>query len=242
MQGVAREIALDLTLIDRSELPVLANAALKRSAGGEPLAMRIAVFDATERRAYEHELLAQRRRAEASEAEARALAKTLQASLLPPTIAPLSGLEVGTAVRAAGDESDVGGDFYDVFQASSGHVIVLLGDVSGKGAHAAVLAALARHTVRTEALADAEPAHLLDTMASAFLLEQPDSFCTMVIAVFDAAPHHRVRLALGGHHGPLLRRRDGSISRVGRPGTLLGIVPNAELHTSRSSSKQTTSW
>ena len=57
MQGTAREIALDLVRADGSRLPVLVNAVLERDDDGTPRVIRTAVFDATERRAYERELL-----------------------------------------------------------------------------------------------------------------------------------------------------------------------------------------
>ena len=64
LQGSVRAIALDLVTADGSRLPVLVNATLRSDVAGRPLATRITVFDATERRAYEAELLAARRRAE----------------------------------------------------------------------------------------------------------------------------------------------------------------------------------
>ena len=57
MQGTVREVAFDVVRPDGSRLPVLVNAALERTAGGEPRVVRIAVFDATERREYERELV-----------------------------------------------------------------------------------------------------------------------------------------------------------------------------------------
>jgi PAS domain S-box-containing protein len=57
MQGFVREIAVELLRLDRSRLPVLLNASLLRSPEGDPHLVRVAVFDATERRAYERELV-----------------------------------------------------------------------------------------------------------------------------------------------------------------------------------------
>ncbi|MDF3053252.1 MAG: hybrid sensor histidine kinase/response regulator [Geminicoccaceae bacterium] len=64
MQGFIREMALDLICADRSLLPVLVNSREHRDAAGVPLLTRITIFDATERRRYEQELLTARRRAE----------------------------------------------------------------------------------------------------------------------------------------------------------------------------------
>jgi PAS domain S-box-containing protein len=57
MQGFVREIAVDVVRADGTRLPVLLNASLVRSSEGEPRLVRVAVFGATERRAYERELV-----------------------------------------------------------------------------------------------------------------------------------------------------------------------------------------
>jgi PAS domain S-box-containing protein len=64
MQGAVSEIALDFLCADRRILPVLVNARQKRDAGGAPLFNRITLFDSTDRKRYERELLLARRRAE----------------------------------------------------------------------------------------------------------------------------------------------------------------------------------
>ena len=62
MQGFAREVAVEIVTSTGGRLPVLVNAILKLDDTGTPQIMRVALFDATERRAYEHELVAARRR------------------------------------------------------------------------------------------------------------------------------------------------------------------------------------
>ena len=84
MQGEARAIALDVRTADGGVLPVLVNAVMERDAEGRPRVVRVVVFDATDRRAYERELLRAKERAEESEARARSLAETLQQTLIPP--------------------------------------------------------------------------------------------------------------------------------------------------------------
>src|SRR5919112_3487534 len=75
MHGSARQIALDLVRADGERLPALVNAVLETDESGAPVLVRTAVFDATERRGYERELLRSKQRAEASEAQATALAR-----------------------------------------------------------------------------------------------------------------------------------------------------------------------
>jgi serine/threonine-protein kinase RsbW len=73
LQGAVREIALDVVQTNGGRLPVLVNAVRDRNADGTAVGDRIVVFDATIRRQYERQLLAQRRAAETSEARVRVL-------------------------------------------------------------------------------------------------------------------------------------------------------------------------
>jgi PAS domain S-box-containing protein len=71
MQGWVREIAVEIVRADGSRLPALINTVLKYDPAGQPLLARTTVFDATDRREYERELLRQRRKAqEADQAKA----------------------------------------------------------------------------------------------------------------------------------------------------------------------------
>ena len=97
MHGEVREIAVELRRSDTARLPVLVNATLDRHGDGSVRAVRIAVFDATERRSYERELLLAKERAEASEARAQTLARTLQETRRFPRTCPASTWRPPTA-------------------------------------------------------------------------------------------------------------------------------------------------
>ena len=225
MQGRVREIAAQLVCRSGDRLPVLLNSVLERDADGGPRVIRTAVFDATERRSYEQELLDARRRAEASEARALALATTLQASFLPPAIVSPPGLDIGGAYRPAGDGSEVGGDFYDVFETGRGTWAVVLGDVCGKGLEAAVVTTLARYTVRAEALRTPYPSAVLACLHEALVRYHPDQFCTaLFVALEPTVDGLRLNVASGGHHLPIRRRADGRLDVIGDPGTILGML------------------
>ncbi len=79
MQGFFNEVALDLVTQGRHALPVLVNAVERRDAAGEVRFIRITVFNASDRRRYERELLEARRAAEAASNELRELNLTLEA-------------------------------------------------------------------------------------------------------------------------------------------------------------------
>jgi PAS domain S-box-containing protein len=61
--------------------------------------------------------------------ERSSIADTLQKSLLPPELPAIPGMEVAARYRAAGDQNEVGGDFYDVFPSEEGVWTAIIGDV-----------------------------------------------------------------------------------------------------------------
>ena len=96
------------------------------------------------------------RRAGMAVANARAfteraqIARTLQASLRPPDLPEVEGWEVACLHEPAGEANDVGGDFFEVFQVAGGWM-AMIGDVEGKGASAASITSMARHTIHAVA-------------------------------------------------------------------------------------------
>ena len=230
MHGEAGEIALDLMTKASERLPVLINAVLQRDDAGEPVAIHVAVFEARERREYERELLRAKQRAEDSEARATALARTLQQTLIPPAPPAIPHLHVSAEYRPAGDGTEVGGDFYDIFQLGPDDWAIAIGDVRGKGAEAAVITALARYTLRAAAVQDPSPAHALGVLNDVLLQHASDRFCTLLLLRLRRQDDTwQVLLGVAGHPLPLKRRHDGGVEAVGRPGSLLGVMADAEL-------------
>lgn len=154
------------------------------------------------------------------------IARTLQASLLPRRLPDVPGLELAARYRAAGDQNDVGGDFYDVFQTEEGSWAALIGDVSGKGPEAAALTSLTRHTLRAASLQHSGPAENLRVLNRALLADTDTTrFSTVLYARLRPSQDGTlVMLASGGHPGPLVLRADGALERVDVRGTLIGGV------------------
>jgi PAS domain S-box-containing protein len=90
LQGEASEIALELTRDGGTPLPVLVNSMLVGE--GDGAAIRATVFDATERRRYERELLAARR-------EEHEVARLLQESMLTGDLPQAAGVEIAASYR-----------------------------------------------------------------------------------------------------------------------------------------------
>ena len=85
MQGFFNEVALDLVRADGSKLPVLVNAVVRKDEAGDVRFIRITVFNASDRRRYEHEMLAARRVAEAATLALRDLNLHLEARVADRT-------------------------------------------------------------------------------------------------------------------------------------------------------------
>lgn len=222
MQGSAREIALDLVRADGTRLPVLVNSVLDLDADNAPRLIRTAVFDATERRAYERELLLEKERAEASEARATALAQTLQQTLIPPDVPQIPMLDVAARYRPAGSGDEVGGDFYDVFQTGPHSWVIVIGDVRGKGVDAAIVTALARHTLRAASMTEESPVHALAVL-NEVLCREEERFCTVGVVRLDHRDGGWQAVVCSAGHPLPLHRRGASLSTLGEPGPLLGV-------------------
>ncbi|QIG42301.1 SpoIIE family protein phosphatase [Nocardioides anomalus] len=225
MSDLVQEVALDLLTADGGRLPVLANASLARGEDGRPRAIRIALFDATERRSYERELVEAKRRAEESEREAQALARALQQTLIPPTPPQVPGLDLAATYLPAGQGSEVGGDFYDVFKVRDDDWVITLGDVCGKGYEAAVVTSLVRHTIRALSVNEPRPSAVLSALDEVLHHDPTDRFCTAVLLRLRRVDGRwEVTLGLAGHPQPLLLRADGVVQPLGRFGPLLGVL------------------
>jgi serine phosphatase RsbU (regulator of sigma subunit) len=159
------------------------------------------------------------------------IAHTLQARLLPDRLPEIPGARLAARYRAAGELNEVGGDFYDVFERGAGEWALLVGDVSGKGAEGAAVTALARYTLRAACLEDGPPGDALRRLNAAMLSSGGSEFVTVALAYVSAVADGglRVRLVLGGHPPPLLRREGGRVEPVGTYGSLLGDAPDPQL-------------
>jgi PAS domain S-box-containing protein len=154
------------------------------------------------------------------------VARSLQQSLLPPALVQVPGVELAARYISAADGL-MGGDFYDAFATQGGEWAVVVGDVCGKGAEAATVTALARHTLRAAALHASCPDEVLGTLNEAILRAQLDyRFCTVAYVQLAPLPDGdvQVTVATGGHPLPILVRADGRVASLGRPGSLLGVM------------------
>lgn len=164
--------------------------------------------------------------------------EVLRRGLFPAQLPHMPGLQVAAVLDQAEAEAGIGGDFVDVRATGQGRWTMMVGDVVGKGAGAATLTALARHTTNALAALGWQPSAILREVNRALALDtaatgpaEDARFCTMVLAdverVDDGA---NVLLALAGHPRPMHVTANGRVSEVGVPGSLLGVLARPELH------------
>jgi serine phosphatase RsbU (regulator of sigma subunit) len=151
--------------------------------------------------------------------EERSTALAFQDSLLPSTFPQLDGLTVATRYLPAGPlqahghgiQTQVGGDFYDAIPLSAGRVGLVIGDVEGRGPHAAAVMGQLRAALRAFAQADREPADILRELDEwVRQLGKPDGqggtwipSVSCLYMVYDAWSRE-LSYANAGHAAPLL--------------------------------------
>lgn len=164
----------------------------------------------------------------AAEDERERSVRSLQRSLLPRVLPPVDGLEIATRYATATGSLEVGGDFYEVLSGEAFGVAAFIGDVCGRGVEAAALTSRARYTLVPLIEGNpASPARSIVELNRIMVEHHPEpapTFLTLALVLLRPSPAGvEARLALGGHPAPVLLRRGGGASLVGRFGTLVGI-------------------
>jgi sigma-B regulation protein RsbU (phosphoserine phosphatase) len=158
--------------------------------------------------------------------QAERTARMLQESLLPPVIPSIPGAELAALYRPAA-AGEVGGDFYDVFALHDGGWALVVGDVSGKGAGAAAVTALARHTIRAAAMTCDDPADVLAMLNRAMLLARTggrlEHFCTAHVSFMRPSAAGMLLTSAAAAHPPaLVLRGDETAEEVAAVGAPVG--------------------
>jgi PAS domain S-box-containing protein len=199
MQGSVREIAVEIVRADGSRLPALINSVLHDDDAGRPQLIRTTVFDATDRRRYEQELLDARRREQE-------IAQHLQRSMLSGTMPTAPGLDIDVAYRPAVKGLEVGGDWYDAFWLDDGETVgLVVGDVVGRGIGAAATMGQLRSAVRALAATGLGPGRLLDALDEYARRHDVGRMATLIYTELSLSSL-RLRFACAGHPPPVIVR------------------------------------
>jgi serine/threonine-protein kinase RsbW len=191
-----REIALEIVRADGSRLPILVNSTLVKGPGGEPKLIRTTVFDASDRRRYEEELLRAQR-------QEREIAEQLQRSMLAGELPVSAEVEVAASYRPADSTLEVGGDWYDAFWLSRHRIGLVVGDVVGRGIEAAATMGQLRSATRALASTGQPPPRLLEAL-DAYAVRHRVGFLTTVVYMELDLDSHELRFSCAGHLPPVL--------------------------------------
>lgn len=137
-----------------------------------------------------------------------AVAHEVQLGFLPSGRPQVPGYEFFDYYMPA---KQLGGDYFDYLELSSGRVALFVADVSGKGVPAALLVARLSAELRYCLAMETDPTHALGRLNRLFCEQRWEGrFVTCLLAILDPA-RHELCLLNAGHLPPLCRRADGQV-------------------------------
>jgi serine phosphatase RsbU (regulator of sigma subunit)/anti-sigma regulatory factor (Ser/Thr protein kinase) len=162
------------------------------------------------------------RRAAAEVEQVASTAETLQRALLPAQLPEVAGLAMAGRYLAAGEEGQVGGDWYDVIALRDGRAGIAIGDVVGHGVQAAARMAHLQSAARAFALEGLRPSLLLERVNAFAYDDERPTMATLLYGVIDPDAG-TMRLASAAHPPPLVIQPSGAATFVeGARGSPLG--------------------
>jgi sigma-B regulation protein RsbU (phosphoserine phosphatase) len=151
-------------------------------------------------------------------------ARKLQHVLLPREAPEIRGISTGIRSRPA---REISGDVYDFFEQGDDRVLIAFGDVSGKGASAALYGALVSGLLRILAPRRRSPAHLIKSLNELLLERKVDAqYATLLVAQWEPASR-RMLFANAGAEPPLICR-GGEILKPRVEGVPIGLLEDRE--------------
>ncbi|MEO7202807.1 MAG: SpoIIE family protein phosphatase [Candidatus Tumulicola sp.] len=159
-------------------------------------------------------------RAETFERE-RNIASTLQKASLPTIIPKSKGLQFDAVYLPAGQQAEVGGDWYDALEFDDGSVVISVGDVTGRGIQATAIMSKVRHAMGMVPLHEVDPAKILDAAEWFLRKRYPEAIVTAFVATVNPE-RTSMQFANAGHLPPFLRRH-GQLLALEDAGLPLGL-------------------
>lgn len=159
-------------------------------------------------------------------AEQRGIAQTLQHALLPDRLPQIPGMQTSARYEAGEQGVDVGGDWYDVIRLDDRRLMIVVGDVSGRGLPAATTMAALRYAIRAYAAQDDGPSEILTKIGRLVDVTKTGQLATVLCATVDIETRELSVSSAG--HLPLLVLSDGDGCYVeAEAGVPIGVQPGA---------------
>ncbi len=148
-------------------------------------------------------------------------ASEIQRVLLPSKPPQLSDYDVAACYRAA---RLVSGDYYDYVEIDKNHFGVAIGDVSGKGIAASLIAAMCRSLLRSNIAGNHSPSVVLHAVNQSIFTDiKKDMFVSLLYLILER-DSDRIAMARAGHEPPILyRAKSNEIEIIEPPGMAAGI-------------------
>jgi phosphoserine phosphatase RsbU/P len=151
-------------------------------------------------------------------------ARELQSVLMPDSSPDIEGLRASVKLRPA---RGISGDIYDIFEHKDGQTLITFGDVSGKGAAAALYGGLMSGLLRTLAPRRRRPAELMRALNDALIERRVEArYVTLFVALWDPVSRQMV-MANAGALPPMICR-GSEILKVRVEGVPLGLLDARE--------------
>jgi sigma-B regulation protein RsbU (phosphoserine phosphatase) len=152
------------------------------------------------------------------------MARELQGRLLPPAVPKLANLDIAAKFVPA---RAIGGDLYDFVGYSLSRTAIVVGDVSGKGAPAAIYAALVSGILRSHAPIEPGPAEMLSAVNFSLGERRIEGqFVSLIYAVWDDRSR-TLQVANSGLPRPIYCH-DGKVEIIEATGLPLGLFDEAD--------------
>jgi hypothetical protein len=161
---------------------------IERRRGAERLARRLEDVAEENRRLY---------------AQQRGIAQTLQHALLPDRLPQLPGLQASARYEPGVEGVDVGGDWYDLIALDERRLLLVVGDVSGRGLRAATTMAALRYAIHAYAAQGDSPPALLAKLSKLVDVGAAGQLATVLCALIDVRAR-QVSVSSAGHLPPLM--------------------------------------
>jgi sigma-B regulation protein RsbU (phosphoserine phosphatase) len=151
------------------------------------------------------------------------MARNIQKQLMPQTIPPVEKLELCGDSRPC---NEVAGDYFDVIKIDNNYTVIVVADVSGKGAGAAMIMANLQASVRLGV-------HLSDKLGDfvtrvndlIYANTSPSEFITFFMGIWDPAKQV-LYYVNAGHNPPLLIDKENKVTTLDATGIVMGILPS----------------
>jgi serine phosphatase RsbU (regulator of sigma subunit)/predicted ester cyclase len=152
------------------------------------------------------------------------VAQRIQQASLPKDVPTLKGWQISPFYQPAWE---VGGDFYDFFELDEGRLGLVVGDATGKGVPAALVAEATSNMLRAlaQGLGSTSPGEVLSRVNETLLARiPPNTFVTCFYCILDPESAS-LSYANAGHDLPYVRRHGGDCEELRARGMPLGLMP-----------------